>query len=254
MVKPERRLLVRSSEDKGISGVCGGLARYLGVPSGLVRLVTILLGLFAGLPVVIVYIAAARLLPDSDEATGLLDVDWQATSMRMTWRGPLVPYVTAWKTYLAWFGGGLGLFTLLLLLSVGGQTGVGLVTFFLTTMALPVAAIAVLYGISPRRWALTLSENALWVEQPMRKSERIDLDQIEGFHPKSEPFTIHLRDGRLIELAPPPLGPELDVVADELQRTIDRVERHEADLEATEGERRRLAAMMAKQHSEDKTR
>ncbi|MEA4943208.1 MAG: PspC domain-containing protein [Propionicimonas sp.] len=38
--------LVRSASDKFIGGVCGGLARSLGVDSGIVRVVTVLLAIF----------------------------------------------------------------------------------------------------------------------------------------------------------------------------------------------------------------
>lgn len=38
--------LVRSASDKFIGGVCGGLARSLGLDSGIVRVITVLLAIF----------------------------------------------------------------------------------------------------------------------------------------------------------------------------------------------------------------
>jgi phage shock protein PspC (stress-responsive transcriptional regulator) len=38
--------LTRSSSDKFIGGVCGGLARSLGIDSGIVRIITVLLAVF----------------------------------------------------------------------------------------------------------------------------------------------------------------------------------------------------------------
>lgn len=54
--------LTRSSSDKFIAGVCGGLASRLGVDSGLVRIITLVLSLFFGI-VVPVYVALWLVLP-----------------------------------------------------------------------------------------------------------------------------------------------------------------------------------------------
>ena len=43
--------LYRSSDDVVIAGVCAGVADYLGLPSGQVRLATLLLGLLGGLSI-----------------------------------------------------------------------------------------------------------------------------------------------------------------------------------------------------------
>ena len=52
--------LHRSTSDKWIAGVCGGLAETYSWDSNLVRLIYILLGLLLGiLPFVVVYIIAA---------------------------------------------------------------------------------------------------------------------------------------------------------------------------------------------------
>ena len=54
--------LYKSKTDKKICGVCGGLAEYLGIDSTVVRLVWILLVLFAGCGL-LAYIIAALVMP-----------------------------------------------------------------------------------------------------------------------------------------------------------------------------------------------
>jgi phage shock protein C len=54
--------LTRSASDKFIGGVCGGLARSLGVDSGLVRILTVVLSFFFGV-VLVLYIALWLVLP-----------------------------------------------------------------------------------------------------------------------------------------------------------------------------------------------
>ncbi|MFZ5651896.1 MAG: PspC domain-containing protein [Bacillota bacterium] len=55
--------LYRSDFDKKLSGVCGGIARYLGMDSTIIRLVLILLTLvFHGIPVIF-YLLAWILMP-----------------------------------------------------------------------------------------------------------------------------------------------------------------------------------------------
>ncbi|MEM6929081.1 MAG: PspC domain-containing protein [Myxococcota bacterium] len=239
---PERRQLTKSSNDKLFSGVCAGVAAYLGVHPTVTRVLAVLLTLwvtpFLGL---IGYVVAANTLPEEDTPHGPpLSVDWQANSMRVTWKGSTVPYVVSWMTVVQLAAVILGA-TMLMTLTVGlsGSALSGLASVF-PTLLVPIGLIATMFLLVPRDYALTLSESALWIERPTKAPERIELRDIEGFHPSSWPFTIHLKDGTLIELAPPPEGPELDVIVDELQRTLARVRDHDATLEATEDQRERL--------------
>jgi phage shock protein PspC (stress-responsive transcriptional regulator) len=56
--------LTRSDSDRMIAGVCGGIAKYLGWPSGRVRLLYVLVSIFsAGFPGVIVYLILWFLMP-----------------------------------------------------------------------------------------------------------------------------------------------------------------------------------------------
>ncbi len=55
--------LYKSKEDRKLCGVCGGLAEYFGIDSTIVRLVWVLLVLFAGCGI-LAYIVAALVMPD----------------------------------------------------------------------------------------------------------------------------------------------------------------------------------------------
>ena len=61
---PPRRLS-RSTADRMVGGVCGGIAGYLGVDATLVRLAVVVLALAAGNGVLL-YVAAWLLMPDGD--------------------------------------------------------------------------------------------------------------------------------------------------------------------------------------------
>lgn len=57
------RRLSRSADDSMISGVCGGLARYLGVDATVVRIAAVI-ALFIGFPAVLVgYVVAWAIMP-----------------------------------------------------------------------------------------------------------------------------------------------------------------------------------------------
>jgi len=59
------RRLRRSRNDRYIGGVCGGVADYLNMDANLVRVLTVVLTLFTGVPVV-AYLVALFLLPEED--------------------------------------------------------------------------------------------------------------------------------------------------------------------------------------------
>ena len=55
--------LYRDTKNKTLSGVCAGLAKYLNLDVTIVRLLTVLLALFAG-AAVILYIVAMFMVPE----------------------------------------------------------------------------------------------------------------------------------------------------------------------------------------------
>jgi len=60
------KALVRPRDDKVIGGVCGGIARFLGVDSTLVRVITALLILAGGLSL-FVYVIIWIIMPSADD-------------------------------------------------------------------------------------------------------------------------------------------------------------------------------------------
>ena len=65
--------LMRSSKDCKLFGVCGGLAEYFGVDSTVVRLIAIILVIFAGMSFWL-YIIAALIMPVDD---GTVDIEYK---------------------------------------------------------------------------------------------------------------------------------------------------------------------------------
>ena len=64
--EPQPRVLRRSSDDKMVAGVCGGLAHYLGVDPVLIRLAAVALALSGGVGILL-YVVAAIILPVDGE-------------------------------------------------------------------------------------------------------------------------------------------------------------------------------------------
>lgn len=60
---PQARRLVRSRDDRWLSGVCGGVAKYLGVDSNLVRLLVVLGTIFGFGSLLVAYVVAWILMP-----------------------------------------------------------------------------------------------------------------------------------------------------------------------------------------------
>ncbi|MDZ5784139.1 PspC domain-containing protein [Marinococcus luteus] len=64
-----KKKLYKSREDRKLTGVCGGLADYLGWDSSLIRIISVVLVI---LPVtswvLLIYLVLAVLLPDEEDA------------------------------------------------------------------------------------------------------------------------------------------------------------------------------------------
>ncbi|MGN1124208.1 MAG: PspC domain-containing protein [Eubacterium sp.] len=57
--------LYKSTKDRKLAGVCGGLAEYFNCDSSIIRLIWALVSLFStGIPGVLVYIICALVIPD----------------------------------------------------------------------------------------------------------------------------------------------------------------------------------------------
>lgn len=65
-----KKKLYRSETDKMLAGICGGLADYLNVNTTLVRVSTVILSLLtSGIPIIILYIVLAFVLPKEGSAS-----------------------------------------------------------------------------------------------------------------------------------------------------------------------------------------
>lgn len=66
----EQKRLRRSTEDRIVLGVCGGIAVYFNTDPVLIRAVYVLLTIFTGLvPGVISYVALAIIMPEEGKGT-----------------------------------------------------------------------------------------------------------------------------------------------------------------------------------------
>ncbi len=64
------RRLTRSTSDRMLSGVCGGLGRYLGIDSTLVRILFAVATFFSAIfPGIVLYIIMSFVIPNDDSLT-----------------------------------------------------------------------------------------------------------------------------------------------------------------------------------------
>ena len=66
---PPPKKLERSTSNKVLGGVCGGVAKYLNMDPTLVRVLTVVISVFTGFPV-IAYIIALFVIPEEGSNTG----------------------------------------------------------------------------------------------------------------------------------------------------------------------------------------
>jgi phage shock protein C len=81
------RKLYRSSRDRKLFGVCGGLAEYLGVDATLLRILLIVVAVFSAGSVIIVYFIAGFVIPREP----LYGSGFGASPFDQSWRGPEQP-------------------------------------------------------------------------------------------------------------------------------------------------------------------
>ncbi len=76
--RPAPKKLERSRSNRVVGGVCGGIANYLNMDPTLVRVLTVVLSLFTGVPIVI-YIVLLFVVPEEQEPTSLPPTGPRAT-------------------------------------------------------------------------------------------------------------------------------------------------------------------------------
>lgn len=248
---------LRRSKNKQLAGVCGGLAEHLELDPNVVRALAIVLAMFTSAPVTLfAYVVAAVILPPAD-SDGELEVDWQTDGVRVTWPGALAPHAVSWEMWLG-FGAAAGgvlvlLGALLALLGavVGGWWSVD--GGFAVTMAFLSAVLpggAVLYSLAAltrRPYAITVTHDALWVDRPLRRAERIDLTHVESFHPGPGVLTIHLWNGEQVKLpSPAPNAAELEAVWQQVHESRRRALEHRRDLEEARPRQREVEQILVR--------
>jgi len=243
--------LYRSTTDKQIAGVCGGLADYLGLDVGMVRGGMVLAAVFTSAPVLLAYLVAAMALPEGETApVPACDLDWQADGLRVSYKAASVPHAVPWYALV------LPLIALAGFASVvfgvlGALTAMPVDT--LLPMALagvslmwPAAVAAFVFAVFPRTYALTVTHDALWLERPMRKARRIDLVEVQDFHAATDAFTIHLQSGELVRFPAVPEQEAREALREQLAASRRRADEHHEDVGRAETERRRVEAVAAR--------
>ena len=66
--------LYKSTNNKIIAGVCGGISELYGWDVSIIRLITVALSLFSGAGIIL-YIVAALILPEGSDVADVVDVD-----------------------------------------------------------------------------------------------------------------------------------------------------------------------------------
>jgi phage shock protein PspC (stress-responsive transcriptional regulator) len=103
------RRLTRSTDDRMVAGVCGGVARYLGVDPTIVRVGTMLLTILGGIGIA-AYIGAWLLVPEDGETV---------PPRRPAWKIALVIVAVLWLAGIGDVWGGDGTVLAVTLLAVG---------------------------------------------------------------------------------------------------------------------------------------
>lgn len=69
----EKKKLYRSRFNKKICGVCGGIAEYFGIDPTVVRVIWVILAFLPALPMIIIYIILALVIPENPNDTIVMD-------------------------------------------------------------------------------------------------------------------------------------------------------------------------------------
>ncbi len=69
----EKKKLYRSRFNKKICGVCGGIAEYFGIDPTVVRVIWVILTFLPALPMIIIYIILAFVIPENPNDTIVMD-------------------------------------------------------------------------------------------------------------------------------------------------------------------------------------
>lgn len=82
-----KKRLYRSTTDKKLFGVCGGLADYFGIDPVIIRVIWAVLVLFWGTGLLL-YLIFAFVLPKDTDAPRVIDVDSDVREPKEKYKGP----------------------------------------------------------------------------------------------------------------------------------------------------------------------
>lgn len=82
-----KKRLYRSTTDKKLFGVCGGLAEYFGIDPVIIRVIWAALVLFWGTGLLL-YLIFAFVLPKDTDAPRVIDVDSDVREPKEKYKGP----------------------------------------------------------------------------------------------------------------------------------------------------------------------
>src|SRR3954454_8030193 len=138
---PRSRRLTRSSSDRVIAGVSGGLGRYFSIDPVVVR-IAFIVGSFFGGAGFIAYIATWVLVPSDDDAEGR-----NAAGVARRIGIALGALVLTGGAVFAGFWGGAGTTVAIVVVAVGLVLAAGAVTAAMRWLILPSAGLALAAGV-----------------------------------------------------------------------------------------------------------
>jgi phage shock protein PspC (stress-responsive transcriptional regulator) len=141
---PVTRRLTRSSSDRVIAGVAGGLGRYIGVDAVVVRLAMIVLAFFGGVGLV-AYIAAWLIVPSDDGSTEGFDAAGLARRTGVALGVLVLTCVAAVGGFWGFASGGATA-TAIVVIAIGSLLAIGAFTGGMRWLILPAIALALSAG------------------------------------------------------------------------------------------------------------
>lgn len=229
------------------AGVCGGIAETLGMRPAAVRVVAVLIGVLTPCPVPLVYLAAVVLLkPDTALAPETVEVTWLPDGLRVAWSGPFLPHVISWRRWLfgvAAIGAVVALATAPLM--AHDAAGAVRVLSMASSLIVPLGLVVTLPFLTPRRYALTVTHDALLVDRPFLPTERVELADLKGLRQGTTALEVTRNDRHTLRLQTPPPNDAFFELHDQLDRARERSLGHRQDLAEQEPERRKIAAVLS---------
>jgi len=240
--------LHRSPNDRVLAGVIGGLAASVGMTSGWARVVAVVFGVINPGIAVTLYTLMTLAVPVRGEQDGALSVEWQPDGLKLSWRGPVVPFGISWTRWALGTALVMGLVSipvaaLATLIAVVSSDVESLLLIPAVVCGL-LPALSLVISRLPRQIGVTLTHEALWITRSGLSPRRIDLAEVEGIHRGQHGYDVMLHSGELIRLTPPAEDEALDAFDEQLANSRRRALEHRVDLADASEHRDRLQAIL----------